>query len=451
MAGPSSKIEYRISAQDRAGRALVKYVMATSYMEARTKGREWVARNGAELLKVEKKRTFVYKARRGDKLITGTQTAYSRAEVVAALKRIGYQVQSVYTPFSVKFAAPPSEIVGFVSQSAKLLEQKLPFNEVLILMADNIRNKALNQCIRDIMNDLRNGMDSREAFLRQAPVLGYHNALLLGIATKSGDVAAIFRSVAQLVERRAEFSKGLKSTLLMPAVTAVTLVGAIIFYALYLVPDMMDMLGPMMSEIPPVTAFTLDASEFVKNNYAWLIGLVIAMTAGFYGWLASANGRLQFDRYIIRVPYIGNILRNTSVEIFTRVLGIIYTSAGENIEAMQVAADASGNLWFARQIRTVASPMMLTQGVELGRALSSTDFLPEMALSRFRTAAETGSVKVTAQQLADYYETENSFAMKNLVSMIELGVTVLIMGSLVFLTLLSSETASIDTSRIGTG
>ena len=430
---------------------MVKYVMATSYLEARTKGRDWVAKNGAELLKVEKKRTFVYKARRGDKLITGTQTAYSRAEVVAALKRIGYQVQSVYTPFSFKFSAPASDIVGFVSQSAKLLEQKLPFNEVLILMADNIRNKALNQCLRDIMNDLRNGMDSREAFLRQSQVLGYHTALLLGIATKSGDVAAIFRSVSQLVERRAEFSKGLKSALLLPAVTALTLVAAIIFYALFLVPQMMDMLGPMMSEIPPVTKFTLDASDFVKGNYGWLIGLTLALIASFYGWLSTPNGRLQFDRFIVKVPYVGNILRNTSVEIFTRVLGIIYTSAGENIEAMQVAADASGNVWFSRQIRVVAAPMMLTQGVELGRALSSTDFLPEMALSRFRTAAETGSVKSTAQQLADYYETENSFAMKNLVSMIELGVTILIMGSLVFLTLLSSETAGIDVNKVGVG
>jgi type IV pilus assembly protein PilC len=71
-----------------------------------------------------------------------------------------------------------------------------------------------------------------------------------------------------------------------------------------------------------------------------------------------------------------------------------------------------------------------------------------MALSRFRTAAETGSVKSTAQQLADYYETENGFAMKNLVSMIELAVTIVIMGSLVFLTLLSSETAGIDVNKV---
>lgn len=449
MARVAQKTEYRISAQDRAGRALVKYVMATSYFEARSKGREWVARNGGSLAKVDKKRTFVYKARKGDKLITGTQSAYTRAEVTAALKRIGYQVQSVYTPISFKFAAPETDVVGFVSQSAKLLEQKLPFNEVLILMADNIKNKTLNQAIRDIMNDLRNGMDSREAFLRQTSVFGFHTALLLGIATKSGDVAAIFRSVAALVERRAEFSKGLKSALLMPAVTALTLVAAIIFYALYLVPQMMDMLGPMMEKIPPVTKFTLDTSAYVKVNYPWIIALTVAAIGGFYGWLMTENGRLQFDRYVVKIPYVGTILKNTSVEIFTRVLGIIYTSAGENIEAMQIAADASGNSWFARQIRTVAAPMMLTQGVELGRALGSTDFLPEMALSRFRTAAETGSVKVTAQQLADYYETENSFAMKNLVSMIELAVTMLIMGSLVFLTLLSSETAGIDVNRVG--
>ncbi len=451
MAKIATRTEFRISAQDRAGRSLIKYVMASSYLEARGKAKDWTARNGSQLVRIDKKRTFVYKARRGDKLITGTQSAYSRQEVVAALKRIGYQVQSVYSPWKVNFSAPASDIVGFVSQSAKLLEQKLPFNEVLILLGDNITNKTLNQGIKDIINDLRNGMDSREAFARQSSVFGYHTAMLLGIATKSGDVAGIFRSVAQLVERRAEFSKGLKSALMLPAITMLSLIGAIVFYAMYLVPDMMEMLGPMMAKIPPVTQFTLDSSAYIKATWPWLVGLSGVLLAGFYAWLSTTPGRLQFDKYVVKIPYVGRILKNTSVEIFTRVLGIIYTSAGENIEAIQIASDASGNTWFARQIRTVAAPMMLTQGVELGRALAATDFLPDMALSRFRTAAETGSVKTTAQQLADYYETENSFAMKNLVSVIELAVTIVIMGSLVFLTLLSSETAGIDVNRVASG
>ena len=66
-----------------------------------------------------------------------------------------------------------------------------------------------------------------------------------------------------------------------------------------------------------------------------------------------------------------------------------------------------------------------------------------MVISRFRTAAETGSVKATSVQLADYYEMENHYAMKNLVNVIEVGVSMIIMLAMVFLTLLSSETASI--------
>jgi type IV pilus assembly protein PilC len=91
----------------------------------------------------------------------------------------------------------------------------------------------------------------------------------------------------------------------------------------------------------------------------------------------------------------------------------------------------------------VAIPTMLKYGTEFWKAMEMTNFFPEMIISRFRTAAETGSVKVTSVQLADYYEMENKYAMKNLVNVIEVGVSLVIMVSMVFLTLLSSETASI--------
>jgi type IV pilus assembly protein PilC len=149
-----------------------------------------------------------------------------------------------------------------------------------------------------------------------------------------------------------------------------------------------------------------------------------------------------FDKLVIRTPYIGRILKNTSSELFCRVLGILYTS-GENIDAIQHAAEASRNRYLERQIKTVAVPTMLKYGTEFWKAMEMTNFFPEMVISRFRTAAETGSVKVTSVQLADYYEMENGYAMKNLVNVIEVAVSVVIMVAMVFLTMLSSETASI--------
>ena len=83
-------------------------------------------------------------------------------------------------------------------------------------------------------------------------------------------------------------------------------------------------------------------------------------------------------------------------------------------------------------------------GLELlAHALEQTTFFPDMVLSRFRTAGETGDVKSTSSQLADYYQMENQYAMKNLVSFIEVSISLIIMVALIFLTYLSSETATI--------
>jgi type IV pilus assembly protein PilC len=434
--------EYRITIRDFRGRILRRNITASSVDQAKKRVSAVLAR-GSTIKGIEKKSNYEYRVRQGDRIIEGSQSAYSKEDVVIALRRLGFEIKSIRKKRTLFSQAPASEVVGFVTQSAKLIEQKLPFQDVLQLMANNTKEKNLRGALRDIINDLRNGTDSREAFLRQSHVFGYHTSLMLGIATKSGDMSKVFESVAQLVERQSDFKKGLTSSLMLPGITALTLVGAIGFYVMFLLPKMMDMLGPRMEKIPPLTAFTLGASAWFKDNFIFFAGMIILVCIGFYLYITSPPGRLQLHKILIRVPYFGRILRDTSIEIFCRVFGIMYTSSGENIDAIQIAGDASGNPYLAYQIRTVAIPLMLRFGVELGKAIEETGFFSEIVISRFKTGAETGNVKATALQVADYYQMENGYAMKNLANVIEMSVTIMITLSLVFLTYLSSETANV--------
>lgn len=396
------------------------------------------------LVASKKKKVFQYSVKKGPKTIEGFQNAYSADEVKKNLIRLGFEINFVRRHYEFQLHASSTEIVSFVTTSARLLEQKLPYSEVLQIMANNTKDRYLKGALRNIILDLKNGVDSREAFIKQEKVFGEHVALMLGIASKSGEMTSIFKSVAQLVERQAEFSKGLISALIMPLITSVTVMGAIVFYAVYLVPKMMEMLGPMMTVVPPITAATLKASEFLKENYVWMTVVFFISIISFYSFLLTEKGKLWRDMVIIKIPYIGNILRNTSTEIFCRVLGIMYTSSNENVEAIQIAAEASGNSYLSYRIRTVTIPNMLKYGTDLSKALSSADFFPDVFISRFGTASETGAVKETALQVADYYQMENQFSMKNLMSFIEIFITIVIMGALVFLTLLSTETASLN-------
>jgi type IV pilus assembly protein PilC len=398
--------------------------------------------SGWKKVSVEAKKSYSYRVLRGSSQIDGVQSAYSRAEVTAALEKLGFTVKSVRRFYDIRFAASSEEIVTFIGTSAKLLEQRLPYNEILQIMSGHVRDKNLRSALKAILRDLKEGVDSRDAFLRQGKVIGHDTALMLGIASKSGDMRAIFESVARFVERQADFRKGLLSSMILPAVTTLALVGALIFYIMYLLPKMVEMLKPMMGSMPPLTAFTMQVSDILKDNLLFIcLGVGLALGT-FYAYILSVNGRVWFDKWVVRLPYIGRILRNTSSELFCRVLGILYTS-GENIDAIQHAAESSRNRYLERQIKTISVPTMLKYGTEFWKSMEMADFFPDMIISRFRTAAETGSVKSTAVQLADYYEMENRYAMKNLVNVIEVGVSLVIMVSMVFLTLLSSETASI--------
>jgi type IV pilus assembly protein PilC len=437
-----SASEYRILATDKSGRPIQRYITALSLFAARKRSHTLAKSYGWSKLSIAKKKSYSYRVLRGSSQIDGVQSAYSKEEVVAALEKLGFTVKSVNRFYDVRFAASSEEVVTFIGTSAKLLEQKLPYNEILQIMAGHVRDKNLRSALRAIIRDLKDGVDSRDAFLRQGKVIGQDTALMLGIASKSGDMKSIFESVARFVERQADFKKGLLSSMMLPAVTMLALVGALLFYVMYLLPKMVQLLAPVMGEMPPLTAFSMQTSDILRENIA-LISVTVAIAVGsFYAYILSVNGRVWFDKWILKVPYIGRILKNTSSELFCRVLGILYTS-GENIDAIQHAGESSRSRYLEKQIRTIAIPTMLKYGTEFWKAMEMTEFFPEMVISRFRTAAETGSVKSTSVQLADYYEMENRYAMKNLVNIIEVGVSIVIMLSMVFLTLLSSETASI--------
>ncbi|MBF8295368.1 MAG: pilC [Bacteroidetes bacterium] len=437
-----SASEYRIQATDQSGRPIQRYITSLSLFAARKRASSLAKNYSWKKISVSKKKSYTYRVLRGGSQIEGVQSAYSKDEVVAALAKLGFTVKSVRRFYDVRFAASPDEVVSFIGTSAKLLEQKLPYNEILQIMATHVRDKNLRGALRAIIRDLKDGVDSRDAFLRQGKVIGHDTALMLGIASKSGDMRPIFESVAKFVERQADFRKGLMSSMLLPAVTTAALVGALVFYVMYLLPNMVEMLKPMMGEMPPLTAFSMELSSILRENIIAICFVAAAGLGAFYAYINTVNGRVWFDKWVIRIPYIGRILRNTTSELFCRVLGILYTS-GENIDAIEHAAESCRNRHLEKQMKTIGIPTMLKYGTEFWKAMEMVGFFPEMVISRFRTAAETGSVKATSVQLADYYEMENRYAMKNLVNVIEVGVSMIIMLAMVFLTLLSSETASI--------
>ena len=445
-------VEYKFTAQKLNGQAITGTLTADTSSDGKKKIQRLAEKNQLKLVTVEKKSTFLYKAQKGnDKPIRGEQKAFNKKEVEEALGRLGYKVVSVNKKLLDFQAKPPvSEIVTFVKISSELLDQKLAYGEILTLLINDTQNVALKNTLKEINNELKKGADSQAVFLKYQDVFGKFTAYMLGLASKSGNMAEIYRATAKFLERRQEFRKNLRSALITPMVTVFVLFLAVIFYVGYIFPETAKLFVRFGVELPPMTAFTLKISDFLIEN-PWLVSAFIFVPPiAFFFWARTDKGKFIIDQYTLKVPVLGQLVHKTLIEVFCRVFYTLYSGSAESIEPIRIASEAAGNRYFEDRVKNVAIPLMIQKGVGVTDAFEASGVFTETALSRFHSGEETGTIKNTALQLANYYEAETVYKLKNLIELIQVGIAMFIMVVMILLTLVSAETATVRPKTPGT-
>jgi type IV pilus assembly protein PilC len=438
-------VEFKFTAQKSNGQSITGTLAAVTSREGKEKLQKLAEKNQVKIISVEKKSTFLYKAQKGnDKPTRGEQKAFNKREVEEALARLGYKVLSVNKKLLDFQAKPPvSEIVTFVKISAELLEQKLAYGEILTLLINDTQNAALRNTLKEINNELKKGADSQATFLKYQDVFGKFTAYMLGLASKSGNMTEIYRATAKFLERRQEFRKNLRSALITPMVTVFVLFLAVIFYVGYIFPETAKLFVRFGVELPPMTAFTLKISDFLIDNPLLVAAFIFVPPIAFFFWGRTDKGKFIIDQYTLKVPVLGPLVHKTLIEVFCRVFYTLYSGSAESIEPIRIASEAAGNRYFEDRVKTVAIPLMIKKGIGVTDAFEASGVFTETALSRFHSGEETGTIKNTALQLANYYEAETVYKLKNLIELIQVGIAMFIMVVMILLTLVSAETATV--------
>lgn len=438
-------VEFKFTAQRLNGQSISGSLSAISSSDGKKKISRLVEKNKLKIQSIQKKSTYFYRVRKGDeKPIRGEQKAFDKQEVEEALLRMGYKVLSINKKLINYQRKPPtSDIVTFVKISAELLEQKLPYSEVLNLLINDTENTALKNTLKEINNDLKKGEDSEVTFLKYQGIFGKFTAYMLGLASKSGNMTEIYLATAKFLERRQEFRKSLRSALITPAVTMFVLLLAVLFYVGYIFPETAKLFVRFGIDLPPMTAFTLMFSDFLIENPLLILAVLFLPPIAFVYYIRTSKGRMVFDRYVMKMPVIGSLIHKTLIEVFCRVFYTLYHGSAESIEPIRIAAEATDNKYFEHRIKQIAIPLMLQKGVGMTEAFEASGVFTTTALSRFHSGEESGTIKNTALQLANYYEADTVHKLKNLIEIIQVVIAMIIMVIMIALTLVSAETATV--------
>ena len=440
--------EFKFSGVGTAGQPIQGTVFANTKRSAEKKVATLSQKHQFRLQGLQRRQAYLYKVRHpSGEVASGEQKAFSSEEIVKALTKMGLEVIRVEKKlFDFQTKPPRQDIIMFVRLSANLLREHLPFDEILNLLVGDVSSKSLRQVIRDLNTDLKGGMEAQQAFMKHQHSLGKFTAYMLGIASRSGNMAEIYDSTARFLERQDEFKKNVRSAMVTPAITMVVLIAVFIWYVWYIFPATAGLFSQYNITLPPMTAATLAFANWFDSNYIWVFLLTFAVIGGFVAFANTKKGRFLLHQYMIRIPVIGPLLHKLNIEIFCRTFAILYSGSGENITVIKVAAESCGNAFLEHRIKTITVPMMVAQGAELVRAMEASGVFTQMAIARFRSGAETGNVRKSAQQMADYYEKETTLKLKGAVETIQTAVAIIITIAICFLTVISSEIALIQPS-----
>ena len=434
--------EFRVTGRGPDGAPLQAIIVAKNKSEARLQ----IEKKGIRIDRLEQRKEFNYYVTtvNGNKL-RGKKHAFSSQELKDAFLKHGYKkVRIEAVLIDIKTKPPMQTILQFINLSSFMLAEEMTYEKILEILAEEEANTTLRGALKGIQTELKKGKEGEEVFKQYEWVFGKFPAYMLGLATKSGNMTEVYQATSKYMERDHEYIKNLRSAFLTPAFTVLLMMGGVVYYIGWIFPATARMFLRFGLPVPPMTAATLVFSDFLVENWWWMLIAVAIPTIALLLWFRTKKGAFYRDKWMVKIPIIGELIHKTSIEIFFRVFASIYAGAENNIETLRSASEACRNKWMEHGVKEVAIPLMLRDGASLVPALGSSGVFNKTTLNRLRTGSETGNILGSANQLARYYEQETTYKMKGVIMSIENMVWIFVAVVLVLLTIVASEIAFVS-------
>jgi len=438
--------DYRYVGHTNDNKRITGIVQADSKKKAHLKIDAMAEKYQFNIDSIAKKREWIYYVKlKSGKKSKGYQAAFSKEELKAALEKVGYRVAKIEPVLiDIKLKPPFEKIMMFVQMSAFMLREKMSFDKILQMLAEEEDNRTLRDALKNIQSDLKKGKEGEQVFANYENVFGKFPAYMLGLATKSGNMADIYEATGKFMEREMEYRKSLRQALMSPIFIVIATVIAVLYYVISIFPKTAKLFVDLGIKVPPMTEFTLNLSDYLIETWLTMVLSVVIPILVVFIYFKTDKGRFYRDKILIKLPVIGHLLHKTSIEIFFRVFSAIYSGSENNIETLRASAASCKNYYMEKRILEVAIPMMLKEGASLIPALATADVFNKTTLSRLKSGTETGNILSSAQQIARFYEKETTYKMENLIQSIQGWIGAFIGIVITAITIVSAEIATVQ-------
>ncbi|WP_313482323.1 type II secretion system F family protein [Stutzerimonas kunmingensis] len=354
--------------------------------------------------------------------IKGELSGVSPALVKAQLRKQGVNPQKVrkksVSLFSAGKKIKPMDIALFTRQMATMMKAGVPLLQSFDIIGEGFDNPNMRKLVDDLKQEVAAGNSFATALRKKPQYFDELYCNLVDSGEQSGSLETLLDRVATYKEKTEALKAKIKKAMNYPiAVVAVAIIVSAILL-IKVVPQFQDVFANFGAELPAFTLMVIGLSELLQEWwYVVLIALIGAAFAFRQAHDRSEKFRNGFDRFLLKIPVVGDILYKSAVARFARTLATTFAAGVPLVDALDSVAGATGNVVFRNATMKVKSDV--SSGMQLNFSMRTTGTFPSMAIQMTAIGEESGSLDEMLAKVATFYEDEVDNMVDGLTALME--------------------------------
>ncbi|MEN1995712.1 MULTISPECIES: type II secretion system F family protein [Stenotrophomonas] len=315
-------------------------------------------------------------------------------------------------------AISTKDIAFFSRQMATMMKSGVPIVSSLEIIGSGHKNPRMRKMVESIRTDIEGGSSLYEAISKHPVQFDELYRNLVRAGEGAGVLETVLDTVANYKENIEALKGKIKKALFYPAmVIAVALIVSAILL-IFVVPQFEDVFKSFGADLPAFTQLIVAASRFMVAWWWLILLIVIGGIVGFiFAYRRSPSMQHGMDRFILKVPVIGQIMHNSSIARFARTTAVTFKAGVPLVEALGIVAGATGNKVYEEAVLRMRDDVSV--GYPVNMAMKQVNIFPHMVVQMTAIGEEAGALDTMLFKVAEYFEQEVNNAVDALSSLLE--------------------------------
>lgn len=378
-----------------------------------------------------KENTFLWEGKNRDgKTVRGEIRAASETVVQTMLRRQGISNAKVKkVRFTRGGKITDKDIALFTRQLATMMRAGVPLLQAFDIVGRGHANPSVGKLLLDIKSDVETGSSLSQAFRKYPLQFDALYCNLVAAGEQAGILDSLLERLAEYKEKIVAIKSKIKSAMFYPVAVLVVafIITAVIM--IFVIPAFKEVFKNFGADLPALTLLVITISDFFVSYWWAIFGLI---GGGFYAFLESwkRSEKVQFamDRFLLRLPVFGEIVRKSVIARWTRTLSTMFAAGVPLVESLDSVGGAAGNYVYKLATKQIQSEV--STGTSLTNAMQNANIFPNMVTQMVSIGEESGALDAMLGKVADFFEQEVDDSVEAMSSLME-PIIMVVLGVLI--------------------